>query len=125
MTGRPYRVLVTGSRDWSDQGAVWAALAEAVHAIPVDQELTIVHGACLTGADAIAHEWARGYGATIEAHPADWVANGRAAGPIRNKHMVSLGADICLAFIRNGSRGASHTATLAEQAGVPVRRFTN
>jgi hypothetical protein len=45
------------------------------------------------------------------------------AGLARNRLMVELGADICLAFVRNGSRGASHCAALAEEAGIPVRRY--
>jgi hypothetical protein len=124
MSTKPYRVLITGSRDWEDQKTVYKALAEVVRALPADRDITVVHGACPTGADHMAHEWARGYGATIEAHPANWVKHGAKAGPIRNALMVTHGADICLAFIRNQSRGASHTARLADSAGIPVRRWT-
>ncbi|SES04072.1 SLOG family protein [Streptomyces qinglanensis] len=129
MTG-PYRVLVTGSRDWPASNVVWAALNNARdEALITGRSLVVVHGVCPTGADAQARDWcltANGFvnGVTEEHHPANWRINGRRAGFIRNAHMVYLGADLCLAFIRNGSRGASHTAGLAEQAGIPVRRWT-
>jgi hypothetical protein len=126
----PYRVLVTGSRDWPTPNAVWAALNDArFEAVLSGRPLVVVHGACPNGADTHASQWAEiaaqfTRSVTEEAHPANWQINGKQAGFIRNQHMVNLGADVCLAFIRNGSRGASHTAALAEQAGIPVRRWT-
>ncbi|MEU2724034.1 SLOG family protein [Streptomyces smyrnaeus] len=126
-----YRVLVTGSRDWPASDVVWSALNNVRdEALTTDRALVVVHGACPTGADAYARDWcltANGFvnGVTEEPHPANWEINGRRAGFIRNAHMVNLGADLCLAFIRNGSRGASHTAGLAEAASIPTRRYTH
>jgi aspartate/tyrosine/aromatic aminotransferase len=120
----PYRVLVTGSRDWLDVEAIWQAMGDVVRDAGQDREIVIVHGACPRGADWHADRWARLADARIERHPADWARHGKAAGFRRNAEMVALGADVALAFIRNGSRGASHTAALAEKAGIPTRRFT-
>lgn len=126
----PYRVLVTGSRDWRQHELVCLALdATFCEATNASRLMTLVHGGCPNGADDQAADWAnymisRDLPVKVEPHPANWQINGKRAGFIRNAHMVNLGADICLAFIRNCSRGASHTARLAEQAGIPVRRWT-
>jgi hypothetical protein len=117
------RILVTGSRTWIDNGiiareldAIWSA---------TDEIITIVHGACPRGADAQANRWAEDtrMGVRNEPHPAAWDKHGKAAGFRRNAEMVAAGADVCLAFIKDGSRGATHCADLAEKAGIPVRRF--
>lgn len=137
------RILVTGSRDWTDANTVGLALYEAIEA-SADRDITVVHGACPSGADRLAAEFCESEAHWLEAsntrleeerHPADWNRHGKAAGFRRNAEMVDAGADICLAFISpcskrscpdpqpHGSHGASHTADLAEKAGIPVHRF--
>lgn len=114
------RILVTGSRDWDNRVAMYHELCKAATEVGT----TVVHGACPTGADQIADEWAEHQpDVEVERHPADWERYGKSAGFRRNKEMVDLGADICLAFIKNGSKGASMTARLAEEAGIPTVRY--
>lgn len=131
-----YRILVTGSRDWEDHDAVRDALATAIYQkVPA----VIVHGACPRGADAMASWWVRRYrhlDVTEEAHRAETFGPWPRCGPLRNEHMVNLGADICLAFIGpctstrcrkpgpHPSHGASGCADLAEEAGIYVRRWS-
>ncbi len=112
------RVLVTGSRTWTDTSTI----RDALTTVWGDGTTILVVGACPTGADHLAEACWRAWGGRIERHPADWTRHGRGAGFRRNEHMVTLGADVCLAFIRDNSPGATHTARLAETAGVPTRR---
>jgi hypothetical protein len=110
------RVLVTVSRTWRD----WDRMRGALHLV-FDPEAVLVHGAAPRGdmdADRIWREW----GGRTERWPADW-SKGRSAGFARNTQMVLSGPDECLAFIRNRSAGASHTANLAMKAGIRTRLF--
>ena len=117
------RILVTGSREWTDWRLLHEVLEEITKGIYAC-EITLVHGACLSGADALAGDLARCAGWTEECHPADWNLHGKAAGPIRNQEMTDLGADICVAFFKTGAgnKGTGHCAARAEAAGIPVRR---
>jgi hypothetical protein len=103
------------------------------------QPLTVVHGACPTGADKLAHLWVarmhrwqandlvqfsegdlrplRGVEVIEEPWPADWDRWGANAGPIRNREMAELGATFCLAFlyepdgrVSKGTRGMMREA---------------
>lgn len=118
------RILVTGSRDWSDGPAVYQAIDQYAYEIGPTEQLTIVHGDCPTGADRIAKQWALEHdsrGVYEEPHPALWDIDGYPqAGPMRNQRMVDLGADICLAFPLDGSRGTRDCMRRAKAAGIPV-----
>ena len=115
------RVIVTGSRAWSDFVALFTALDEAVWDMDPEEVLTIVHGGCPSGADHFAQKWAGMYGAAVEVFRADWAGHGRRAGPLRNERMIKAGADIVLAFPLPGGRGTQHTIRLAGEAGIPVK----
>lgn len=117
------RILVTGSRTWTYTDWIADELDTVVYAAGIKNpaEVTLVSGACPRGADRIAEVHAAKRGWTVERHPARWDEQGRAAGFIRNRHMVALGADVCVVFCRGGSAGATHTGRAAERAGIPTR----
>lgn len=128
------RVLVTGSRKWQQPLTIWLELYALGIRAYGDYDgghfLTVVHGNAATGADRMAQQWAQQAQYELwkpviimeEPHPADWKI-GRQAGIWRNQYMVDRGADLCLAFIRDNSPGATHCATAAQAAGIETRIF--
>lgn len=128
LLGRTGRILVTGSRDWPEAAA--QAVRDALHEVWVEYDgyldLLLVSGACDTGVDRIAENYWTSLGLPVERHPvadAQWRRLGRAGGPIRNQAMVNAGADLCVAFVKDDSTGASGTVRKARAAGIPVRLF--
>ena len=109
------RVLVCGSRTWTDIGKVWQALDE------LDPD-TVIEG-CARGADRMAEEWATAHEVPIEHYPANWHRFGPSAGPRRNEMMLARGKpDLVVAF----SMGTKGTADMLARAGVariPIRIF--
>lgn len=121
------RILLTGSREWTDRDAIKTALLNALCLSTVGTP-TLIHGAA-RGADRIADSAWQSIGRNIpgglnlERCPADWKKNGRAAGHIRNAEMVASGADVCLAFPLGESRGTRGCMRLAEAAGIRVINY--
>lgn len=116
------RILITGSREWQDEALIRDALDMAWGTLGGDPETVIVSGNAW-GADEMCERWAESHGLTVERHPADWATHKKAAGFVRNAEMVALGADLCVAFIYDGSKGATMTANLAEKAGILTWRY--
>jgi hypothetical protein len=119
----PMRILVTGSRHWTDEQVIFQALDKLTGASPAiiksGHGHTVVNGGCPTGADFYARRWAGARGAACITFYADW-AQGRRAGPLRNQKMVDAGADVCVAFPLRNSPGTEDCMRRAEKAGLPL-----
>jgi hypothetical protein len=144
-----FRLLATGSRDYSDWRTAGRVFGEELTQLPAGTTFIVVHGACPDGGlDQIADRWARSptiagmypdYTIVAEPHPADWRRDcdehcrhrprkpgGRcpAAGPLRNQLMVDLGADKCVAFpLGDGWSGTRDCMRRAVKAGIAVREI--
>lgn len=121
MTGdteRPFRVIVTGARDWNPVG-IARLIVESLY--QKHKHLTIIQGEA-SGVDSTFKAVAREYDIAIVGYPADWDAYKKAAGPIRNKRMVDSGADLCIAVHYNldSSKGTKGCVALARASGIPV-----
>jgi transcriptional regulator GlxA family with amidase domain len=115
---------------------VWENFRVMLSRYQVDpHDVTVISGTA-AGADVMCESVAEAYGMTVERHPAKWnehdaecppehagLAVCKRAGYRRNAEMVATGADLCMAFIRDNSKGATMCADLAEKAGIMTVRF--
>lgn len=107
-----YRVLITGSRSWDDISYIRRVFQEIASK---NEHVTLVSGACPTGADRLGEIVAAELGWDVELHPADWSQYGKRAGFVRNAVMVDTEPDMVVGFVRNNSKGASMTVNLAKK----------
>lgn len=128
-----YRIIVCGSRDWSNLSLMKKHLTHIVANLqtttsggnPVlKSQIVVVHGDA-RGADRMAEYIAKEMGLRVESHPANWDKHGKSAGPERNKYMLSLSADLVVAFKERfdwtfARGGTEHMIYIAQQANVPV-----
>lgn len=117
------RVLVSGDRGWNNYQVILDEL------IKVHQEYgieVVIEGEC-SGADQMARAAAVQLGIPYLPFPADWRKHGRAAGPIRNRQMITEGKPTLVLlfhpFIEN-SKGTRDMQTAANQARVRSRVIT-
>lgn len=125
---RPYRVIVTGARDWPEVAKwfIWRELdglwTRVAHELADDlppQSVIIVEGECpYGGVDLYAKQWAVDRQQLVDPFPADWQQYGRSAGPRRNTAMVGVGADLCIGFPGPSSEGTWDCLKKATKAGI-------
>ena len=116
----PYRILITGSRDWNDKPTIRHAIFSAWEKAGRPKKTVLICGGA-RGADTYSEICGRAFGFTIEKYEANWKEEGRSAGPQRNQRMVDSGADICLAFLREVSKGTADCIKRVEKAKIPIQ----
>jgi hypothetical protein len=114
------KVLITGSRDFTDGQAVM----DAIWYEQVENERLLVINGGARGADSLAHTVATRLPNMLSAQVnADWTNDGVAAGPLRNAAMLELQPDVVLAFYKEGAanRGTQNCVDAATKLGIPVK----
>jgi hypothetical protein len=121
------RLLVCGSRTWSDYRRLRRTL-EATVAGRQAEQVTVIEGGA-RGADRMAGHLACMHGWGLEVYPARWQQEGRAAGIRRNARMLQEGRpELVVAFTvgpLEESRGTADMVRRARAAGVPVHIVTS
>lgn len=113
------KLIVAGGRDFTDSSRMDAELKNLVlnGTIPDDAELVcgMARGADITAS----HLWYFVYKNPIHNFPADWKAEPRRAGYIRNEEIAEF-ADFLVAFWDGTSRGTKHMIETMKAKGKPV-----
>ena len=112
------RLLVCGSRDWTDRDAIRKEI------LALSPSVVIEGGA--RGADRIAKEIAIELKIDVMEYPAEWNKYGKGAGPIRNQQMLDEAhPSLVLAFPLPDSKGTWDMIRRAQDAGIEVRIIEN
>ncbi len=113
-------IIIAGTRTFSNEDYLNAVLDKLLANPNIDNP-TIFSGGC-QGADLMAEDYCYRNNILFERFDADWKAEGRSAGPIRNVRMHTAANDafrfdktLCVCFWDGKSRGTSHNFKLAEE----------
>ena len=119
----PLRLLVCGSREWTDRDLLAATVHQAIAEHGAGRPGVVLIEGDARGADRMAGQLARARGWQLQVYPADWQHHGRAAGIRRNARMLRDGRpERVLAFTDDlaASRGTADMVRRARAAHLPV-----
>lgn len=115
------KILCCGDRNWSS----WRVIKKELASLP--PTVVIIHGDA-RGADKMCGYVAeKQLGLTVRKYPAEWEKHGKAAGPIRNRHMFDTEQpELVLAFHNDlaNSKGTKDMVSYARSKGCPVNVIT-
>lgn len=117
------KILVCGSRTWTNYKKILAKLDEAIMTYFYGEEVLLIHGGA-RGADELAGLAGVKLRCTVIKEPADWEGRGQAAGILRNQRMLDdYNPDLVLAFVTGSladSKGTLDMVSRALRKGVMV-----
>ena len=117
------KVLICGDRDWTAVSRLYQVMSSVHCQSPIS---AVVEGGA-RGADLIGCRWATDHGILVIEYKADWIRQGRAAGPIINLDMLRIEKpDVVYAFHDDlsKSKGTKHMVRESLKAGVIVHHVT-
>lgn len=108
-------VLITGGRGYKN----WREMCAVLDRLHAERKFTYLMHGDASGADQMAHRWAKKNGVQPVAMESLWEAKGNKDGTARNKRMLAFKMpDLCVAF--SGGRGTANMMRLAHEAGVEL-----
>lgn len=123
------RIIVAGSREYDDYHEAEEFLDETIKHLVKCKEysaenIEIVSGGC-RGADKLGERFAKEHGYKVTQFPADWQAEGLAAGPLRNQRMALYASQdnvigVLVAFWDGKSRGTANMIDCAKKRKLAV-----
>lgn len=119
------RVIVAGTRTFTDQQLLYSTLDSILTDYPEDKYKIIIISGCAKGADSIAIQYAKDHDYEIKKFPAEWDKLGKSAGIRRNLQMAQYTANIhhtglLVAFWDRNSPGTKNMIEVAQRYGIPT-----
>lgn len=115
----PFRVIVAGSRSFSDMELMKKKCDHILKEKNKTHDVCIISGTA-NGADQCGERYAQEKGYKVMRFPADWHQYGKRGGMIRNIEMLSH-ADAVIVFWDGLSRGSKHMMSISAEKGTPLR----
>ena len=113
------RVVIAGCRNYFDYAQAKKYIDLCLKNIRKQFTIIITSGGC-RGADMIGLRYATENNMTFEVYNADWIHFGKAAGPLRNRHMAEV-CDYVICFWDGKSKGTFSMIQEAKKLNKPLR----
>jgi hypothetical protein len=121
---RPHRILISGSRGYTDFDQFNETLNSVIKKLAVNiSEIVFISGDAKGGADAFIEKVCKGDpDKHVIVYPANWDEDGKSAGFIRNYKMVKISSHL-VAWWDGNSPGTKHAIEQAREKSLRINVF--